>query len=284
MNQRNSNEARRRTLASMALIGSIGLMTSCSSVPPANPAIAQARAAYDAAVANPAVASNAQAELQQARIALTRAETSWDKDEDPVEARHLAYLASQQVAIANEVAERATTAERIRSAEAERERVRAEARAREVQTARAQADAEADRARRLETELKDLQAKQTARGTVVTLGDVLFDTGSATLRPGAQTSIVRLAEALRSNPDRRVLIEGHTDSVGSEASNQLLSERRAEAVRAALIANNVAPERIQVLALGESVPVASNETAAGRQQNRRVEVVFSSPGGQFVSR
>lgn len=284
MDRSSVNPARSRALPAVLLAGTVGMLAACSSVPPPNPAIAEARSAYAAAMANPAVTSHAQAELQQARDALIRAESSWNDDEDPVEARHLAYLASQQVAIANAVAGRAVALERIRSAEAERERIRAEARAREVQVARVQAETEAERARRFEAELKELQAKQTARGMVVTLGDVLFDTGSASLRPAAQASMVRLAEVLRNNPQRRVLIEGHTDSVGSEASNQLLSERRAEAVRAALIVNHVAPGRIQLVALGESSPVASNETASGRQQNRRVEIVFSSPNGLFSSR
>jgi outer membrane protein OmpA-like peptidoglycan-associated protein len=179
----------------------------------------------------------------------------------------------------------------VRAAEAERERLRADARAREAQLAQqqsaqaqAQAASAADRARRLEAELRELQAKQTPRGMVVTLGDVLFDTGSATLRSGAMLSLQRVAEALRSNPERRVLIEGFTDSVGSESFNQELSQRRAEAVRAVLITNGIAPDRIEVRGHGEAYPVASNDTASGRQLNRRVEILFSDQSGRFAAR
>ena len=111
---------------------------------------------------------------------------------------------------------------------------------------------------------------------MVTVGDVLFDTGQATLQPGAVDEIVRLATFLRDNPDRAVRIEGHTDSTGSVATNMVLSQRRADAV-----ADTLVGFRHPALARGRHrlrprSPVASNATAAGRQQNRRVEVVIEN--------
>ncbi|MDQ6685798.1 MAG: OmpA family protein, partial [Pseudomonadota bacterium] len=131
-------------------------------------------------------------------------------------------------------------------------------------------------ARSLADQLADLKAKPTERGMVLTLGDVLFDTGRADLNPGASGPIGHLATFLKKNPGRTTAIEGFTDSVGGSDMNQALSERRAEAVKNALIGQGVAANRITARELGEASPVASNDTAAGRQQNRRVEVVLSN--------
>jgi outer membrane protein OmpA-like peptidoglycan-associated protein len=116
--------------------------------------------------------------------------------------------------------------------------------------------------------LRELGARPTERGTVVTLGDVLFDTGSATLNPGGMQQIARLSTYLAANLSQVVRIKGHTDSQGSAAYNEAPSQRRADVVRAALVAA-VAP-RVTAIGIGEALPVASNATAAGRQQNRRV--------------
>ena len=128
----------------------------------------------------------------------------------------------------------------------------------------------------LQQQLASLQAKQTERGIVLTVGDVLFDIGQATLKPGAVNEIVRLAHFLQENPERMVRIEGHTDSTGSITTNLVLSQRRAEAVADTLVAAGVARDRIVATGLGPDFPVASNATAAGRQQNRRVEVVIEN--------
>ena len=116
----------------------------------------------------------------------------------------------------------------------------------------------------------------------MTLGDVLFDTGQATLKPGAMESISRLSTYLTQNPNTKVLIEGHTDSVGSDDYNIGLSERRARAVATELESRGVPDSQIQTLGRGKDMPVASNSTPAGRQQNRRVEIVFSDASGRFA--
>jgi outer membrane protein OmpA-like peptidoglycan-associated protein len=119
-----------------------------------------------------------------------------------------------------------------------------------------------------------MKATQTNRGIVLTLGDVLFDTGRAELNPGAATKMDQLTEFLKEHPDRRVEIDGFTDSVGSDAYNEELSERRANAVKAALVSRGVDPTRINTQGYGKAYPVASNSESGGRQLNRRVEVVI----------
>ena len=132
----------------------------------------------------------------------------------------------------------------------------------------------------LRAEIADLEAKQTARGLVITLDtDVLFDVDRSELKPGAMTELQRLADALNSDPTRKLRIEGHADSTGSEAHNLDLSKRRADAVGSALIQDGVAPNRITTQGFGASMPVATNDTQAGRQQNRRVEIIVQQPQG-----
>jgi outer membrane protein OmpA-like peptidoglycan-associated protein len=165
--------------------------------------------------------------------------------------------------------------------QAETEKLRADAQKAQAETAQQQAQQTADAAQReaaeLSAQLRDLQAKQTDRGLVLTLGDVLFDSGKATLKPGAASTIDRLAMFLEKSPDRAVSIEGHTDSMGSEDYNLTLSENRANAVKAALMARGIAAERVVTVGKGEGEPVATNENSAGRQQNRRVEIIVSNP-------
>ncbi len=117
---------------------------------------------------------------------------------------------------------------------------------------------------------------------VLTLGDVLFDTGQATLKPGATSILDRVAAFLNDNPMVNVRIEGHTDSTGSPDFNQVLSQNRAAAAATALQTRGVPPSRITAVGKGQEFPVASNTTSGGRQQNRRVELVFSDNSGQFA--
>ncbi len=187
------------------------------------------------------------------------------------QARRQAEEAQQTAMTMKQEAEQARQQAESRTREAQQARLQAEARAREAEQARRQAED-------LKRQLTELQAKQTDRGLVLTLGDVLFETGKADLLAGAMRSIDKLAVFLRENPDREVLVEGHTDSTGGEAYNLDLSRRRADAVRAALLARGIGYDRITIRGYGESYPVASNSTGAGRQQNRRVEVVILDAG------
>ena len=153
-------------------------------------------------------------------------------------------------------------------AKTEAERARAEAMTMKSEAEKSQAEND-----QLMKEVSELKGKETDRGLVLTLGDVLFDTGKADLSPQANASIDKLAHFLLNHPARTLAIEGHTDSVGSEDYNYGLSLRRAEAIKGALVAKGVSSDRIEAKGLGKKFPVASNATPQGRQLNRRVEVV-----------
>jgi len=127
----------------------------------------------------------------------------------------------------------------------------------------------------LEAQLSELNARPTPRGMVVTLGDVLFNTGQSQLLAGASANMQRLAVFMTANPEQNATIEGYTDSVGAAASNYALSQRRADSVRAELVSLGVAANRLTTSAFGADNPVASNDTETGRQMNRRVEIVFA---------
>ena len=286
-------------------------LSACQTTPPRNPDLMAARSAVWAASADPRSA-RASVELDAARQALQRAEAAWADRHDVDETRHLAYLAQRRADITLAVAARTQADERLQRAGAEREQVLLQARTREADqatqaaraaqanaqnaqaaaqsaqidadAARQQAQQQADRAAALERDLQALAARSTQRGMVVTLGDVLFATGQATLQPGALRAAQQLASVLQQYPERRVLIEGFTDNQGGAQMNLELSQRRAEAFKQALVAASVAPGRIDVQAHGEADPVADNNTAAGRQQNRRVEILFSNGEGRFAGR
>ncbi|SMH54567.1 OmpA family protein [Azospirillum agricola] len=220
-------------------------------------ALIQARQDYNAAASNPQVAANAPLELRRAEEALRQAEAVRNQGGGAVEVDHQAYLTSRRVQIAQETAG-------VKGA----------------QNVVANADSYRLQARNseLEQQLRDLQAERTERGLVMTLGDILFATGRAELTSSAYERIDRLAQFMQRYPARTVRIEGHTDSTGNADSNLRLSEARAQAVRDGLTARGVNPSRIITQGLGEAQPVASNSNDAGRQQNRRVDIVISDDG------
>lgn len=221
-------------------------------------------------------------------LARARAEEARAKSE---EARRLqAEIDSRAAAEARAAADRARAdADRDR-AEAEAARAAAEAarRAAEAQAQQAQASADAAerekaamRAKLLEQLNIILETRETARGLIVNLSDVLFDFNSANLKPGAREKMAKIAGVLLAYPGLEVALEGHTDSVGSDEYNQQLSEKRANSVRTYLLESGIKPEIVRAMGFGEGQPVASNDTSAGRQQNRRVELVVS---GEMIDR
>ena len=135
----------------------------------------------------------------------------------------------------------------------------------------------------LRTELEDMQTQQTDRGLVITLNSILFDTGSANLKAGAQKELEKIADYLKKYPERNLVVEGFTDSTGSDQFNETLSQNRADAVKRALTAYGVMGNRIETRGYGEQFPVANNNTDTGRQLNRRVEVVISNSDDTRVS-
>jgi outer membrane protein OmpA-like peptidoglycan-associated protein len=252
-------------------------------------ALQEARTAYEQAQQDPQVATHAPVDLRQAEEAVNRAEHAWERHKNPEEAQHLATLAERRVEIARATAEKRLAEANIEQLNQARERVLLEARTRQAQRAQEEAERaqrQADQAhqqvrsvtaqnQQLARELADLKAKETNRGLVLTLGDVLFAVNQAALTPGAMNNLSTLVTFLKEHPERHVTIEGYTDSTGSEAYNLELSQRRAEAVRNFLVQNGVEASRITATGYGEASPVAPNGTEAGRLQNRRVEVVIS---------
>jgi len=261
----------------IAVLAAAAALAGCQSAPPTTTSsLDDARAAYHTASSDPRVNRFAAPELAKARESLTQAENTLRDSGDTVATNNLAYLARQRAMIAREVGVRGDAEERIRTAAAERDRSMGQSRSQDLAASEA-------RAAQLEQELMAMRAQNTERGMIVTLPDVVFDTGSATLRPGAMASMDRIAALLRANPERRVAIEGFTDSQGNDSTNLQLSASRANMVRAALMERDVAMDRIVVRPYGENFPIASNDTQTGRQLNRRVEIVFSDPAGQLAA-
>jgi outer membrane protein OmpA-like peptidoglycan-associated protein len=300
--------------------------SACAVMPAHDAELDDARAAVVAAQSDPQVVSLAPVELNNAVVAMRRADDAWSHHEHLGEVHHLAHLAWTQAKIATETARLKSAEAAIASAHVERDRLQLQARTREAEAAqreaaRARAEAEANRAdaisaqalaaaaaaqaqsaraeaeaaqqqaanaqaqaQSLQAALADLQARPTDRGMVVTMGDLLFDTGSARLNPGGLRVVDHLVQFMNAYPQRRVSIEGFTDGVGTPTANQALSERRAEAVRLALIDRGVDPARLEARGYGAEYPVASNAKPAGRQMNRRVEIVISDRNGAIASR
>jgi outer membrane protein OmpA-like peptidoglycan-associated protein len=245
-------------------------LSGCSSIPKNFPPLERARAAYAKAASTEGINIYAPVELYEARQQLEKAERS----ENLKDMEQASYLAEREAQIAIFTSERKAAENEIAMLEDKREKAILDSRGRKIDIARKRAATAEEKARQLEQELAELQAKRTSRGIVLTVGDVLFAFGKAELMPGAMRSIDKLVAFLRENPERQVAIEGHTDSIGSDEYNYMLSERRAESVRMALVSRGISPDRITSRGLGENYPVASNATDAGRQQNRRVEIII----------
>lgn len=257
----------KRTPLSIAVASAI-LLAACSSTPEQIPELDAAKALVPKVEASPRAGVAAQ-NISEARKALDRANELHAKGKDVEDIQFEASVATAQATIAETKIDTVQAREDIEKGTAERQQVLLEARTRETE--------------RVQQELKDLQAKQTERGMVLTLGDVLFDTGKSTLKPGAYTTIDRLAQVLNGSKGSRVLIEGHTDSMGTDANNQVLSEQRARAVESALLERGVSASQVRSVGKGESTPVAGNDTGSGRQANRRVELIFSQDGSRVAS-
>jgi outer membrane protein OmpA-like peptidoglycan-associated protein len=268
----------------MTTAGLAAALAACVSAPQTNAALERARAQVASAEADPNVAQYAPLDLDAARKDLAAAEAA-AAQHDEAGITQPAYLAAQTARLAQTRAAAKADDARVAHGQEERDRIQMAARAREANVAVAQRDVAveqrdqaAQQAARLQAEVDQLKATKTDRGLVLTLGDVLFDTGRAELNPGAAVKLDQLAQFLNQHPDRRVEIDGYTDSVGSDAYNEALSQRRADAVKAALRVRGVDAARINTEGYGKAYPVASNNESAGRQLNRRVEVVIGADG------
>jgi outer membrane protein OmpA-like peptidoglycan-associated protein len=257
------------------------VLSACTTTPERNETLERARTLVTELEQSPragvaaADIANARSSLDAAnRLAASKTKIS-DMEFEATNAALSAQIAQEKILTAE-------ANEQVADGTAQRQAVLIQARERDVQRStdqasesRRQADASKTRADSLEMELADLKLQKTERGLVLTLGDVLFDTGQSTLKPGAYGTLDRLAEVLREQSGRKVLIEGHTDNVGSDLTNQGLSERRAQAVQMALAQRGVDRNQITALGKGENFPLASNDNVDGRQTNRRVELIFT---------
>lgn len=294
---------RRTTTLATALL-TAGLLAACASHAPL-PALEQARSSVERASTDAAVGQYAQIELKEARDTLARADRVWTSDKDESEANHLAYLAQQRADIASNTARARQLDAQIQQAGSETDRLRLQARTREADQATQRAQQEARNAqlaqqqamsaeqraaqqqaaaRSAQERVSALEAQQTERGLLVTLGDVLFAFDKAELSAQAAPRLDKLARFLAQFPERKMLIEGYTDSVGSDAYNLSLSERRAQAVRDALVQRGVDSARITARGYGKVHPVADNGSADGRAVNRRVEIVIADEKGNLRGR
>ncbi|MEZ5738261.1 MAG: OmpA family protein [Burkholderiaceae bacterium] len=286
----NTNKRTIPMACALALTLTVG---ACATTPAPNMALQQAREAHDRLTAMPAARQMAGVEVAEADKALERAQAAWRSDRDSTRVDHLATLAERRAQIAQAVAQRRMAEARIAQGSDTRNQLMLQSRERAAMQAQAQkqmaqrensvlrakvARSESELAQ-VQQQLAALAAKPTDRGMVVTLEGVLFESGSSVLKPGANRKLGQLAEVLQDNPERTVVIEGFTHAQGDEQSNLALSQRRADAVKIDLIRKGISADRLQTQGLGEAYPVASNDTAAGRQQNRRVELIISDEDG-----
>lgn len=263
------------------------LFSACAMNRSAPEGVAEVRAELSRLQADPQLASRAPVAIQEAEVAVVAAE---QPRQDKALAQHLVIMADRKVDTARALAQARLAEDQRSQLKAQGETARLDARTQEADQARSEANSARTDARNAEvraelarSESADLQqqiaalnARATERGLVVTLGDVLFETGKSGLKGGSTSNLSKLASFLKTYKDRTVIIEGHTDSVGSTASNLSLSQRRADAVKSYLAHQGVAGNRLATTGLGESMPVAGNDTTTGRQQNRRVEVIISN--------
>lgn len=287
----------------LALLSAVSAaLLACSSVDPTPPSLLQARQALSDARSDPQLQAHAAAEMAQAQASLRRAEEAQQQGER-ARVEHQAYLAQQGLRVAQATAAQRVDQVHITQAGAERERMRLDARTLEAdraqrdlrasqQTEREQgrqladiqaqlsdsdrrAQAGAARVDTLEQELIAMQGRGSPQGVIVTLGDLLFASGSHEM--SAESPRLRqLAALMRQHPRRAAVISGYTDNQGGADANQRLSERRAHSVMAALVGMGIAPTMMRAEGHGEAEPVADNHSVAGRQLNRRVEVLFAA--------
>ena len=248
-----------------ALLAASVALAACSTPPNAN--LEQARSNYTGLQTNPQASKVAALETKEASDYLDKADKAYQDKQDQAKVDQLAYLTNQRVEVAKQTIALRTAEANLKNASAQRAQARLDARDAQIK------------------QLQDsLNAKQTDRGTLVTFGDVLFATDRADLKSSGLVNINKLAQFLSENPDRKVIVEGYTDSTGTANHNQSLSERRAGSVRTALVKMGVDPARIVAQGYGKEYPVAENSSVSGRAMNRRVEVTISNDNQPVIPR
>ncbi|KAA0948247.1 MULTISPECIES: OmpA family protein [unclassified Pseudomonas] len=255
------------------LLGSAAL-GGCASHPSSEVVLQQAGNDFQKVKEDTNVLRIAPKDVIRAGESLARADrlsTYWGSGADVV---HYAYLSQRYSAIAREHTEQVLNEERGAKLELERQRLQLALREAKLLSVQQQG-------KWLEEQIVSLATTQTDRGLVMTLGDVLFDTGEAELKNSANRTVLKIVQFLQLNPKRVVRIEGYTDSTGGENENLKLSRDRAQAVADVLVDLGVDEKRVQVEGYGDQYPVEVNASERGRAQNRRVEIVFSDEKGQL---
>ncbi len=224
-------------------------------------------------------AARAQRDKQEQEAIAAAQARRQQADAEAAALRQQAESAAQRAMAAQEAAQEASTQAVQARAQAEQAQAAAQSTQAQLEDARrqlAERDAEARRLR-IQNELARIASTRSEqRGLIVTLnGGILFDTGKTALKPGAKSTLSKIAKQLQTDPSLKIAVEGHTDSVGGTATNQALSEKRANAVRDYLVSAGISADHITADGKGEESPIATNKTAAGRQQNRRVELVIT---------
>ncbi len=236
------------------------------------------QAAANAQANTQAEADDATRQKEQAQADQARAEHARDRAESDT-ARAQADAARAQSdsdrAKADMANSQAASANALSAAQADADQSRLAAQQAQLNSQQAEADKAAMRARLSEQLNKILQTRDSARGLIVSMSDVLFDTGKYSLKPGAREKLAKVAGILLAYPGLNIEVGGYTDNVGGDGMNQTLSENRASSVRDYLVQQGVAMTSVSARGFGNTLPVASNDSSAGRQQNRRVELLVS---------
>lgn len=241
-------------------------LAGCAATPGIPPGAADARNKLNQLQNDPQLASRVPVSLEAAESAVLAAE---QPHEDQALGQHLVLMADRKVEIARARAQERFYEDQRRQLSEQRESARLDSRTREADQAQ-QHNAD------LQRQIDGLNAEETERGLLVTLGDLLFASGRAEFTGNANSHLATLTDFLNRHPERTVTIEGHTDSVGSESANFGLSQRRADSVKSHLQSQGIAANRLLASGKGEGSPVAGNDSDAGRQLNRRVEIIISN--------
>jgi len=284
--------SRTHARTAVSLIAALLGLGGCASTP-APPELSDARSAYLRAESGPAAQLKPD-QLHEAKVALDRAEQSYADDPGAPKTRDLAYVAARRAELADVQARDAKNLMDRAQAEKDMQQLtqsqlastRQELSRTDSQLAKTSQQLTAAQQGRMEAEKRAKDAldklaasaagsvKQETRGTVITIpGSVLFPSAKWMLLPAAQTKLAAVADALKDQEDHSILVEGHTDSQGTDAFNQELSENRARAVKEFLTSHGVPADRIKSQGLGPTRPVADNKTVEGRASNRRVEII-----------
>lgn len=265
------------------------LVASCATAPQNPPGSAEVRSKLTALQSDSSLADQIPVELREAEAAVLAAEAPVGKD--VALGAHRVYMADRKVEIATARASTRYAEDQRAELSQARDDARLNARTQEADRARretataqsatdaalASAAVAAKEADELQRQIDVLQAEATDRGLVLTLGDVLFGTGRSDLTSGGTNTLDKLVVFLNNYPDRNVVIEGHTDDVGSHEMNQTLSQHRADSVKFYLVQQGIRHKRLAASGMGETQPITDNQSPSGRQQNRRVEVIINNP-------